>query len=133
MNEMVTVEVTTQIFGLGGGKPTAPTWVALNEHTVTARALIAEHVRSEIAQAQQRRSSSLALHYMLADDLQAQPRAISPTLNCEREISRAWQGLKDRRYVLVVDGIAIDDLDTSISLTERSHVSFVRLLQLVGG
>jgi hypothetical protein len=56
-----------------------------------------------------------------------------PTLDDAAETARAYSGLAERRYMLVVDGEAISDLDTPLSLTERSIVSFVRLLPLIGG
>jgi hypothetical protein len=135
MHEALTVEVTTRVFGLGNGRVTAPTLVTLEERTLSARQLIAEHVRAELAQIDRRRMSSLALHYMLADDVRTQPGPVSmPELpKAEAEIRRAWQGLAERRYLLVVDGIAVDDLDATLTLTERSAVSFLRLLPLIGG
>ncbi len=135
MHEALSVEVTTRVFGLGGGRATAPTLVALPTRTLSARALIAEHVRVELAQMERRRKTSLALHYMLADDVRVQPAAtaLAELPRAEAEIRRAWQGLAEQRYVLVVDGLAVDDLDAQLSLTERSAISFVRLLPLVGG
>ena len=135
MSETLTVEMTTRTFGLGAGRATVPTLVALPERTLAARALIAEYVRAEVAQTEQRRTSSLALHYMLADDLHREPLPSSSrhALDAESEVRRAWQALAERRYMLVVDGVAVDDLDTLLTITERSRVSFVRLLPLVGG
>ena len=135
MSETLTIEMTTRTFGLGAGRASSPTLVTLSERTLTARALIAEYVRAEVAQMEQRQSSSLALHYMLADDLRARPSppCNARRLNPEAEVRRAWNGLKHRRFMLVVDGVTVDDLDTALSITERSRVSFVRLLPLVGG
>ena len=135
MHEALTVEVTTRVFGPGNGRVTAPTLVMLEQRTLSVRQLIAEHVRAELAQIERRRMSSLALHYMLADDVRTQPGLVSmPELpKADAEIKRAWQGLAERRYLLVVDGVAIDDLDATLTLTERSAVSFLRLLPLIGG
>jgi hypothetical protein len=110
-------------------------YVLLTERTLSAREVIAEHVRAEVDRAQHYRISSLALHYMLADDLRANPApaAAPPTLDAETEIRRAWAGLAAGRYLLVVDGASVTDLDATLTLTERSRVSFVRLLPLIGG
>lgn len=132
MNESVTVAVTTQVFGLGSGRTTAPSFVALKQRTVTARALIAEYVRAELNEVTHRRTASLALHYMLDDDLRARQTADGAP-RAGQEISRAWRGLTERRYMLVVDGVSVDELDQAVTLTERSQVCFVRLLPLVGG
>ena len=135
MSETLTVEMTTRTFGLGAGRATAPTLVALPERTLAARALIAEYVRAEVAKTEQRRTASLALHYMLSQDIRQDPlpSSIPHALDAESEVRRAWQALAERRYMLVVDGVAVDDLDTLLTITERSRVSFVRLLPLVGG
>ncbi len=133
MNETVTIEVTTQVFGMGGGKAAAPAFLELAERTISVRSLIAEHVRAELARVEQRRTSSLALHYMLATDVREELAAVSNTVDVHGEIQRAWDGLAQRRYVLVVDGHSIDELEMDVCLTERSLVTFVRLLPLVGG
>ena len=88
----------------------------------------------EVQQANAMRTSSLALHYLLADDLRHSPTPrVLPTLDATAETARAYAGLAEHRYLLVVDGVAMSDLDAPLSLTERSIVSFVRLLPLIGG
>lgn len=133
VNDPVQIAVTTQIFGLGGGRPALPTLVELHERTVSARTLIAEHVRGELGRVAQRRTSSLALHYLLSDDVRSEPGALAAAPDVDREVRRAWRGLAEKRYVLVVDGTAVDELDATVALTEQSRISFVRLLPLVGG
>ncbi len=133
MNEPVTVEVMTQVFGLGGGRSPVPTFVELTVRKVSVRHLIAEHVRAELVRVEQRRASSLALQYLLADDPREERVTGNALLDMDGEIKRALAGLTERRYLLVVDGVSLDDLDASVCLTEQSHISFVRLLPLVGG
>jgi hypothetical protein len=132
MSETTTLSVTTYVFGMGAERKAPPVLVPLSERTVTARTLIAEHVRAEVRRVQDARTTSLALHYLLADD----PRRAAPplaSLDAEAETGRAYQGLRDQRYVLVVDGAGVHDLDAPLTLTERSVVCFVRLLPLIGG
>ena len=134
MTETLLLQVSTHVFGLGNARTTEPIYVVLPQHKTTARALIAEHVRAEVQRANATRTSSLALHYLLADDLRHSPTPHTlPTLDDTAETARAYAGLAARRYVLVVDGVAMNDLDTPLTLTERSIVSFVRLLPLIGG
>src|SRR5215831_17350003 len=134
MNETMTLEVTTYLFGLGAERKTPPVYVALKERTLPAQALIAEHVRAEVQRAQECRTASLALHYMLDDNLRVNP-APEPAepLDVAAETARALAGLAQRRYMLIVDGEAVTNLDAPLTLTERSVVSFVRLLPLIGG
>jgi hypothetical protein len=133
MNATMTLEVTTHLYGLGAERRTPPVYVVLAERTLPARALIAEHVRGEVLRTQQSRTASLGLHYLLADDLRTSPTPADSLLDVDAEIARAWSGLSERRYMLVVDGVAISDLDAPLALTERSRVNFVRLLPLIGG
>jgi hypothetical protein len=134
MAETMTLEVNTFVFGLGSERKAPPILVCLPERSLPARALIAEHVRAELERARASRAVSLALHYLLADNLRArQTPAEPPAADVAGETERAWAGLAERRYVLVVDGLAVHDLDAPLSLTERSVVSFVRLLPLIGG
>jgi hypothetical protein len=134
MIETLTLEVTTQVFGLGNVRTTEPIYVVLPQHDTTARALVAEHVRAEVQRANATRTNSLALHYLLADDLRHTPiPPTSSTLDDHVEAARAYAGLAERRYLLVVDGVAVSDLDAPLRLSDRSVVNFVRLLPLIGG
>src|SRR5262249_45727975 len=120
MTETLTLEVTTHVFGLGASRTTEPIYIVLPQRDTTPRALIAEHVRAEGRRATPARSSSLALHYLLADDLRRAPTPLAPlTLNDSSETARAWAALAARRYLLVVDGIAVSDLDAPLTMTER--------------
>ena len=134
MTETLSLQVSTHVFGLGNARTTEPIFIVLPQRTITARALIAEHVRAEVQRANATRTSSLALHYLLADDLRhSLAPLVLPTLDDAAETARAYTGLAERRYLLVVDGEAMSDLDAPLTLTERSIVSFVRLLPLIGG
>ena len=134
MTQPLSLQVTTHVFGLGNTRTTEPIFIVLPQRDTTARALIAEHVHAEVQRANALRTSSLALHYLLADDLRhSSPPCAVPTLDDAAETARAYAGLAERRYMLVVDGVVMNDLDAPLTLTERSRVSFVRLLPLIGG
>lgn len=136
MTEPVTLEVTTYVYGLGTTRTTPPVYVLLTEHTLTARDLIAEHVRAEVTSALHQHTRSLALHYLFADDLRSHPEpaaSTSPTLDVAAEIQRACDGLREQRYLLVVDGKAVEHPDMVLTVTEQSQVNFIRLLPLIGG
>jgi hypothetical protein len=126
----MTVAVTTYVFGTGTERKSEPVCIPLAEWETTARELIAEHVRAEVGRAQEARAASLALHYLLADDPRLAPAA---ALDVAAETARAHQGLRERRYVLVVDGAGVAELDRPLTLHERSVVYFMRLLPLIGG
>ena len=134
MTQPLSLQVTTHVFGLGNARTTEPIFIVVSQRDTTARALIAEHVHAEVQRANALRTSSLALHYLLADDVrQPAPPNPVPTLDDASEAARAYAGLAERRYMLVVDGVAVNDLDAPLALTERSSISFVRLLPLIGG
>jgi len=137
MNESMTLAVTTHVVGLESGRHTQPVYVELSERAVSARTLLAEHVRSEVTRTQHSREMSLALHYLLTADLYAQPQPLqdidAQSLDIDSETARVYAALNEGRFLLMVDGLAITDLDTPLILTEVSRVSFVRLLPLIGG
>jgi hypothetical protein len=128
----MTLPVTTYVYGMGRERRVPPVYVLLHERPTTARTLIAEHVRAEVQRTQQSRSNSLALHYILAEDPRFEPGAAA-ALDIDAEISRACAAMAARRYLLVVDGAAVVELDAPLALTEHSQVQFVRLLPLIGG
>ena len=133
MLETLTLAVTTRLYGLGAERATPPVVVVVPKHTATARELIAAHVAAEVRRAQDCRTGSLALHYLLNDNLRACPGAPADTLDVLSETARALTAMAERRYLLVVDGSAVTDLDAPLELSGRSVVSFVRLLPLIGG
>jgi len=133
MHETLTLAVTTRLYGLGAERATPPIFVVVPGRATTARELIAAHVAAEVRRAQDCRTGSLALHYMLNDNLRACPSAPAGTLDVLAETARALAGMAERRYLLVVDGSAVTDLDAPLELSGRSVVSFVRLLPLIGG
>lgn len=133
MHEPLTLAVTTRLYGLGAERAAPPVFVVVESHSTTPRELIAAHVAAEVRRSQDCRAGSLALHYMLDDDLRACPAAPAPTLDVVAETARALTGLAERRYLLVVDGDAVSDLDAPLALSSRSVVNFVRLLPLIGG
>lgn len=132
MSQTPQVEVRTFLYGLGQERQARPAQVALSAATVPARDLIAAHVRAEVARAATTRTESLALHYILADDARSAPAA-ADSIDVEAEVARALAGLRAQRFILTVDGEPVADLDTQLSLSERSLVCFVRLIPMVGG
>lgn len=133
MHHPLTLEVTTRLFGLGTPRDTTPVYLSLPTATTTARALIDAHVQAEVERAIDMRTGSLALHYLLDANVRAQPEASASALDSRTEIERAYTGLCERRFLLVVDGSSITELDAPLEVSERSVVSFVRLLPLIGG
>lgn len=132
MNESMTLAVTTHVVGLGAARPTPPVYIVLTEQQTTARDVVLEHVRNEIIRTSQQRQTSLALHYLLASDVHAVPAA-STALDLATETARAYAAIESGQCLLMVDGLAVQDLDQTLTLTERSRVGFVRLLPLIGG
>lgn len=135
MQGMLTVKVTTRVYGLGMERIAPPNVVALPTPTTSARNLLAAHVRAEAAHMQRQQQPSVALHYMLADDLAKQPAPASErsAVDVQAETARAWQSLTDRRYLLVVDGNPVDELDAPLNLTPESRISVMRLVPMVTG
>ncbi len=133
MSEPLTIGLSTHLFGAGPARATQAVYVLLEERHTTARALLGEYVRREIAQLSQRRATSLALHYMLATTPTSPPTTDRDASSIEAEIASACAALSNRHVLLLVDGTPVDDIDAPLSLTERSQVRFVRLLPLIGG
>ena len=127
----LTLPISTHLYGLGSARETSPIYVLLPQEQVRPHELVAAHVQAEILRAQSSRDTSLALHYLLADDVRQRPTEVS--IDVALEISRAQDGLAQRRFMLVVDGEAISDFNAPLTLTPHSRIAFVRLLPLIGG
>jgi hypothetical protein len=135
MSTSTTLEVTTVVYGLGRTGAVPALTLHLPDTAISPRSLIAAHVQAELDRVYTTRSTSLAWHYLLNDrpDLAPAATPASTMLNLETETERAWRGLEERRFMLVVDGVAVTELDQPLRLYTNTQVAFVRLLPLVGG
>lgn len=131
MTQAPLVEIRTFLYGLGQERQARPSYVPLAARTVPARDLLAAHVRAEVERAAASHRESLALHFILADDVrEGTPPA--EALDAETVVACAWAGLAARRFILSVDGDVVPDLDTPLTLSERSLICLARLVTLTG-
>ena len=56
-----------------------------------------------------------------------------PELDPAQEVERALQACRAGQCVIVIDGQALDDLDSEVVLKPETNVRFLRLLPLAGG
>lgn len=54
-------------------------------------------------------------------------------LQVDTEIEKAWYGFERQRYIVIVNGCQIMDLDDQVLLTNHSEIIFLRLIPLAGG
>jgi len=107
MSELLTIQVTTGVYGQSPARGGAPVRVALPTPTPTARDLIAAQVQAE---------------------LPGQPAAEQRAAE-----QRAWAALAEQRSLLVIDGAPVTNLDAPLKLSGRSQISVVRMLPLLFG
>lgn len=48
-------------------------------------------------------------------------------------VAAALQAFEDRLYLVLLDGVPVDSLESELALGAESHLTFVRLVALVGG
>lgn len=117
------VAVTTHLLGLGNELRTAPSLIPLPSGQISARQLLQEHVHHELSQSQQANIPSIALNYLIA----------KPTPNtmiaAEHVRSQAEAAFRAGDCWLMLDGVAVHNLDTPLQLQPQSRVGFMRLYQ----
>ena len=135
MDTTLALDVSTRVYG--GARQSDRCVVHFSHRILPLRDVIAEKVRAEVARAAAERTMQLSTRYLVEEDLAsirggALPQR-QPRVRPEHEIERALDAFRQGRYVVIVDGERVDDLDTVITLQPRTTIDFLRVLPLVGG
>lgn len=107
MSELLTIQVTTGVYGQHTERSAAPVRVDLPSATPTARDLITAQVQAEL-----------------------QGQSVAEQRAAEQ---RAWSALAERRSLLVIDGAPVTNLDAPLKLSGRSQISVMSMLPLLFG
>ncbi len=110
----------------------------------TLRELIAATVAIERSAAAERAAASAVRRVLTEQDLRqgaitgayrstARDEPAPPLPPLDATITTALEAFADGLYLVVVDGVQRTDLDESLSLTDDSTVTYLRLVALVGG
>ncbi|KPL85437.1 hypothetical protein [Herpetosiphon geysericola] len=117
------VAVTTHLLGLGNELRTPPSLISLPQGQISARQLLQEHVHNELSQSHQTDLPSLALNYLIAKP------SHNSMIAAEQVRSQAEAAFRAGDCWLMLDGIAVHNLDTPLQLQPQSRVGFMRLYQ----
>lgn len=94
--------------------------------------LAAEHDAAESAAAERAAAAAdVSHHYLLSGSLPAPTPQRAPT--AETAIGDALRAFESNRFVVLVDGDQIDDLDQVVEVPAGTSVTFLRLTPLKGG
>jgi hypothetical protein len=103
----------------------------LSVECVTARTIITRRVEAEVAAIN---SGAAVRSSHIFEHLLNEPRGVTPrTIDTAQAASVAIEAFSAKRFVLLLDGKQIIDLDIPLILTPTSEARFLRLVPLVGG
>lgn len=104
--------------------------------TMTVSELIRERVFQEVATYNNKQPTQFRGLIQPSDiELQlnqATPRSFKP-IDPEKQYYVALDAFKNNRIIVLVNDKQAEQLEEQVSLTAHSHVSFIRLIPLVGG
>jgi len=134
-------------FGPSGVTRKSAGFLKLASERVTLREIIRRRVEAEVhelnSEALKMASLPLVSRSLLVQPAQGSPeRLLNPELGQRRkakqfdpssEADRAVAAFEDRRFIMLIDGRQIDDVDAPIGLTTESEVVFLYLSPLKGG
>lgn len=109
---------------------------------ITLRELLGHVVRAEVAAFHQRQAERRLLKALtarqIADGLAAgQVEAggsdLAQTVDSEQAVATALEAFADGLFLVIVDGREFKDLDSAVTLTASSCLTFIRLTMLAGG
>ncbi len=94
--------------------------------------LAAEHAAADGAASQRAAAAAAASrHYLLSGSLPAPTPERAPST--ETAIGDALRAFESNRFVVLIDGDQIDDLDQVVEVPSGTSVTFLRLTPLKGG
>ena len=141
--------VSTCVFGTGVTEhPLPDIHLKLASERISAQALIRRTVEAQINQMlqDQQSTSVIKLHlnaqYLVQSEIDRQKREGKIALekapqeeqiSIEAEAAKALQAFQKKGFKMFVDGNEVGDLEEDISLTDKTTISFIRLIPLVGG
>jgi hypothetical protein len=127
---------------LGSGKQrrNAGLDLRLASERVSAREIIRSRVAAEVEEIKLRKQKS-GHSYIIAraaserelNVIGAHGQGKATSLDVEAEVANAVAAFSRRRFIMLLDGFQIDDLDHMVGLRPESEVVFVHLLPLKGG
>ncbi len=145
---MLHIRVSSLIFGKGNSDFLPEINLQLLSRKVAVRELIAQTVEKQLNALQDKSLSleeinrKMNAQYLEDRDIEQQQCSGKIALArpedsqmpaLEREINKALQAFKNRRFKIFIDGDEVLDINEICTLKEDSNIKFVRLIPLVGG
>jgi hypothetical protein len=146
MSAQTTLTIEAKV--LGQRRPTLSNWqlalppTAPPDFPLTLRQLLALIVTREVEVFHQRQTERRLLRVLslarIAEGaargkIEAGGQEETSTASVAEAIATALQSFEDHLYFVLLDGARLEDLDAPVPLREESHLTFVRLVALVGG
>lgn len=117
----------------------------LASERVTARDVVAKHVREEVDRlndlvrlrhTEKNRVSSFLVgdySHVLERVLNRPSRKGPKVLDTAKEVEAALDAIKAKKVIVLFDDFEVEDLDADLTVTDQSKITFLRLVPLVGG
>jgi hypothetical protein len=121
----------------GSGKVLDTFFLVMPNTKTTVREIIATRVRHEVEVYNRADGSDVFRGLVMPEGAELalngfklqQRRAI----DAEQQVTRALEAFGKNGFFLIVDDAQVDDLEQAVEISPLTKVSFVRLVQLVGG
>lgn len=146
MSTPLTLTVETKV--LGQRRPATSPWhVGIaprteNSRPLTLRDLLVSVITREVEAFNERQEQRLILHILKPDDIAAGVvrgkidmggHDEAQVASVEDAVAAALQAFADRLYLVFLDGRQVEALDEEVAVHDESHLTFVRLVPLIGG
>lgn len=117
----------------------------LASERISARDVVAKHVRDEVDRLNDLARCKQAEHdrvasFLVGDHLHElerkpnKPNHKGPkVLELAEEVKAALDAIETRKVIVLFDDFEVEDLDSDLTVTEQSKLTFLRLVPLVGG
>lgn len=109
----------------------------LNTRRLSARELIRQRVRQEVAKFNARERPGIFQGLIQPTDTEAELNGYRlkkfRTLDWERQFEAAVKSFEVNGFFLVVDGKQVESLEQELDLNPTSRVQFIKLVALMGG
>jgi hypothetical protein len=121
----------------GNGKVLDTFFLVMPHTKTTVREIIATRVRHEVEVYNRADGSDLFRGLVMPEGAELALNGFKlkkrRTIDVDQQVTRALEAFGKNGFFLIVDDAQVDDLEQSVEISPLTKVSFVRLVQLVGG
>ena len=114
------------------GQQQSPWQMNIFEEQSTLREILRSRIYQEVSEYNaKKRSQSLCL--ITPRPVEPQQADAAPPIDWQIHYKQALEAFKKKRYIVLINGRQVTELDAPVHLTDQTTITFLKLIPLIGG